>query len=446
MVLKREKKSHFCYSRKILKFKTKREMTVMDLITFAVVEQINQESLEIDAASLYRAFEQVKDGRGKKGIRYPLALILTLIMLGKMVGQTKIEGTINWIDERKRELRKLLNWPKRFPSRKAYTTALAKCDDQEIIDAIKQVILKARAIRENGNSVEDMTYNQTKEGEKLVHTAMDGKTMRGTLNHEKDDQPSVHLLALYEVESGIVIAQETVKSKENEITAAKKFLDPIYVKGRIISTDAMHTQKKWCAGVDGYGGYYLVIAKENQPTVYEDLHDYFEDQELIGEECEYYKKVQKGHGRLETREIWLSTYMSEWFAKDWAGIAQVFMIRRVVIEGIDRREKIAYGLTNLSREQANAEQILYLNQKHWSIENRLHYRRDVTLGEDASQVSVRGVPSVIAALNGGILALSDFLGVKNLAKQMVHYCAQPQEALQLLLGNLSRQNGGTQKP
>jgi predicted transposase YbfD/YdcC len=383
----------------------------------------------------------VKDGRGKKGIRYPLALILTLVMLGKMVGQTKIEGTINWIGERKKELRTLLNWPKQFPSRKAYTTALAKCNDQEIVEAIAQVILKARAIKENGNSVEDMTYNQMKQGEKLVHTAMDGKTMRGTLKHEKDDQPSVHLLALYEVESGIVIAQETVNSKENEITAAKKFLDPIYVKGRIISTDAMHTQKKWCAGVHGYGGYYFVNVKENQPSVHEDLRDYFEDKELLSAECEYHKTVQKGHGRLETREIWISTHMNEWFVKDWAGIAQVFMIRRVVIDGEERREKIAYGFTNLSTKQANAEQVLWLNQKHWSIENRLHYRRDVTLGEDASQVSVSGVPSVIAALNGGVLALADLLSVKNLAKQMVHYCAQPQEALQLLLGNLSRQNG-----
>lgn len=416
-------------------------MTLMDLTTFDQAEQIHEEALAIDAASLYRAFEQVKDGRGRKGRRYPLAFLLTLVMLGKMVGQTKIEGTIHWINERKQELRKLLKWPKRFPSHKTYTRALSQCDDQEIVEAIAQVILKARAIRENSTCAENMTYNQMKKDGNLVHTAMDGKTMRGTLHHRKEDHPPVHLLALYEAESGIVIAQETVKSKENEITAANAFLDPIYVKGRIISTDAMHTQKKWCAGINGYGGYYLVTAKENQPTVYEDLRDYFEDKDPDNVEWEYYKKVQKGHGRLEVREIWTSTQMNEWFEKEWAGIAQVFKIRRVVKDGGETREKIAYGFINLSKKQANAEQILCLNQKHWSIENRLHYRRDVTLGEDASQIRISGAPPVIAALNGGILALADFLSVKNLAKQMVHYCAQPQEALQLLLGNLSRQNG-----
>src|SRR6266705_2123499 len=66
----------------------------MDLTTFDQGEQVGQESLMIDTASLYQAFEQVKDGRKRKGKRYPLAFILTLIMLRKMAGETTIEGII----------------------------------------------------------------------------------------------------------------------------------------------------------------------------------------------------------------------------------------------------------------------------------------------------------------------------------------------------------------
>jgi len=62
----------------------------------------------------------------------------------------------------------------------------------------------------------------------------------------------------------------------------------------------------------------------------------------------------------------------------------------------------------------------------------------VTLGEDACQVRVKGAPEAIAALNGGVLALMDFLGVRNVASQMRHFCAHPRDALQLLLGRLSR--------
>src|SRR5947199_3529154 len=111
----------------------------MDLTTFDQVEQVGQESLAIDAASLYQAFEQVKDGRGRKGKRYPLALILTLIMLGKMAGETTIEGIIDWLNGRKKEIKQLLNWPKGFPTNKTYTYTLAQCDHHEIAKAIAQV-------------------------------------------------------------------------------------------------------------------------------------------------------------------------------------------------------------------------------------------------------------------------------------------------------------------
>ena len=141
------------------------------------------------------------------------------------------------------------------------------------------------------------------------------------------------------------------------------------------------------------------------------------------------------------REIWASTQMNEWFEKDWTGIAQIFMIRRTITEKGETRVESVYSMTSLPRKKANAKRILELNRKHWSIENRLHYRRDVTLGEDAGHVRVKGAPEVLAALNGGILALMDFLHVKNAAKQMRHYCAHYEKALQLLFGNLAMQNG-----
>src|SRR5947209_13114630 len=132
------------------------------------------------------------------------------------------------------------------------------------------------------------------------------------------------------------------------------------------------------------------------------------------------------------------TQMNEWFENEWAGIAQIFVIRRCVTQGDKEREEIVYGFTNLPRKKASAKRLLDLNQKHWRIENRLHWRRDVTLGEDACQVRVKGAPQALAALNGGILALMDWLGVSNVASQMRHFCAHPHEAIHLLLGRLKR--------
>ena len=114
-------------------------------------------------------------------------------------------------------------------------------------------LLKARAVHQCGS--EPSRLEAHKQEEVLTHVAMDGKTLRGTLGHENEGQPSVHLLSLYECQSGIVLTQRAVKSRENEISAAAALVHPALVKGRIISTDAMHTQKKWCACVHAYKGY-----------------------------------------------------------------------------------------------------------------------------------------------------------------------------------------------
>jgi predicted transposase YbfD/YdcC len=411
-------------------------MVYMYLSIFESGDDGAAEGLSLDPASLYCAFEQVTDGRKKKGKRYPLPLLLTLLLLGKLAGETSVNGIVDWIKERQGWLRGQLNWPKRFPTNSTYSEALARCDAEQIVTVIASVLLKARAVEQCGT--EPSRLQAQKQEEVLTHVAMDGKTLRGTLGHESEGQPSVHLLSLYECHSGIVLTQRAVRSKENEISAAAALIHPAFVKGRIISTDAMHTQKKWCACVHGSGGYYLTIVKKNQPQMYQDLLDFFDDPDAEQEEWQYSHKVQKGHGRLEIRELWASTQMNAWFETEWAGIAQVFRLRRQVQDREKVREETVYGVTNLPRKKANASRLLALQQAHWRIENRLHYRRDVTLGEDACQVRMTGAPEALAALNGGVLALMDWLQISNVASQMRHFCAHPEDALQLLCGKLLR--------
>ena len=408
----------------------------MYLTMFESVEKAVAQGLIMDPDSLYSAFEQVTDGRKKQGKRYPLPLLLTLLLLGKLAGETTVNGIVDWIKERQGWLRAQLHWPKRFPTNSTYSEALARCDAQQIVTVLANVLLKARAVEQCGS--EPSRLQAYKQEEMLTHVAMDGKSLRGTFGHSSQGQPSVHLLSLYECQSGIVLTQRAVKSKENEISAAAALVHPALVKGRLLSSDAMHTQKKWCAWVHAYDGYYLTIVKKNQPQMYQDLLDFFEDPEAEDQEWQYSKSVQKGHGRLEQRELWSSTQMNDWFETQWAGVAQVFRLRRHVKDGDKEREETVYGLTNLPRKKANASRLLAFQQAHWRIENRLHWRRDVTLGEDACQIRMTGAPQALAALNGGVLALMDWLHVPNVASQMRHFCAHPIEALHLLCGKLSR--------
>lgn len=148
------------------------------------------------------------------------------------------------------------------------------------------------------------------------------------------------------------------------------------------------------------------------------------------------RTVDKGHGRLEIREVVASTELTEFLADKWTGVAQVFQLVRTVTKKGQTSQEVVYGLTALSPGQAGAQDLLALVRDHWSIENRLHYRRDVTLREDDCQVRKGEAPRVLAVLNSFLLALLDFLGVSNVPSQMRLFEAHPLHAVRLLLGSL----------
>ncbi len=100
------------------------------------------------------------------------------------------------------------------------------------------------------------------------------------------------------------------------------------------------------------------------------------------------------------------------------------------------RQEIVYGITSLSPTRACPRRLLELVREHWAIENRLHWRRDVTLREDACQVRKGEAPRVLAVLNSFLLAMLDFLGVCNVPQQMRFFDAHPLQAVRLLLGSL----------
>ncbi len=103
--------------------------------------------------------------------------------------------------------------------------------------------------------------------------AIDGKTLRAT---SKQAHP-VHLFSCYDVTTGTVLWQCHVGEKQNEISALKPLITPSLVKGRIVTLDAMHTQRELCALVQQYGGAYVLEASDNQPTLVEDIADLFAD-------------------------------------------------------------------------------------------------------------------------------------------------------------------------
>lgn len=126
--------------------------------------------------------------------------------------------------------------------------------------------------------------------------------------------------------------------------------------------------------------------------------------------------VDKGHGRLEKRTLRLTRVLTK--SQDWKGLQQGFALTRQRTEKGVTSEETVHGITSLSPERADAKRLLELTREHWGIENGLHYRRDVTLGEDASRIRKGVAPQVMAALRNSIIFVLKEVAAPSLAAAM----------------------------
>ncbi len=402
----------------------------MDYNTFRPPAREGTGPEALSVISLYEALQVLPDPRRAQGRRYSLALILCFVVLAKLAGEKTMSGATEWIRHRGAALAQRFGLDREtMPCQTTYSNVLAKVDGKRLDELVQAFFVRWEAQSRCGDEPSRL---QTPQGQAdHAHLAIDGKTLRAT-----SSQPHpVHQLSCYEVGTGIVLWHCNVQEKENEISALKPLLIPSLVKGRIFTLDAMHTQRALCAQIHRLMGDYVLIAKDNQLTLHEDIADLFEDCTPDRRRWNQAETWDKGHGRLEHRQITCSPDLNDWFSKQWEGIEQVFRLERTVrlLNTGKLRHEVVYGLSSLSMQQAPPQRLLHLIRDHWAIENRLHWRRDVTLGEDACQTRTGPVPSLLARLNSTVLGLMDRVGVRNVARQMRYFDAHVEQALALLL-------------
>ncbi len=234
----------------------------------------------------------------------------------------------------------------------------------------------------------------------------------------------------------MLLKEQVTGEKPNELSIVSEFLTPLWVQGRILTADALHTQHAFCLRVTRWGGDYVLIAKGKHPTLAQDLRLFFAEPPADCRDWRTARTIDKGHGRLELRELVGSSELNAFLGQEWAGVAQVFQLRRTVQEKGLTRVEVVYGIPSLSPTQASAQRLLACVRGHWTIENRRHGRRDVTLQEDHCQVRKGEAPRVLAVLNTFLLALLDCVDVSNVPKQMRLFDAKPWLAVRLLCGSL----------
>jgi predicted transposase YbfD/YdcC len=391
-----------------------------------IEREINAEGVEYDSGSVFERLGQLTDIRKARGKRFSLETILTIIVMAKICGEDRPSAIADWAKNHQEQILELLQLKRpKLPHYNTYRRILAHVVYEEEI---------ARLVGE---------YNQRGEHGEIY--AMDGKTPRGT--RKKDEDRSEYLLSVYDVEQAKVMSQVAVGRKENEIRKAPEALKKVEISRKIITADAMHTQKAVSAQIINQGGDYVFPVKENQLRLYQNIQQLFAPEYpkpgfgKIQMDFLTTQKVSKGHGRLETRILTTSEMLNPY--STWPGLAQVYRLERQFQWWRSGRcyrtsNEVEFGITSLSRTNASPARLLKIRRAHWGIETGLHGRRDVTFKEDAIRMTVGDTGKVMASINNLVIALTRQAKFQNAAQARRWFAAHISDAFSLLTTPFSR--------
>jgi len=369
------------------------------------------ESLLAEAAlqSLADLFEAVPDPRGALGLRYDLPFLLTCLIAALLCNCDGTEAVAQWCRDHVALLEDLFG-SRLFlmPSGWLYRWLLPQLD----ACAIERVLGKWVQATTSASADEPL--------------ALDGKTVRGARSGE---QAAPHLLAFVTHQSQETFWQVHVDEKTNEIQVAKQLLPTLPIRRRVCTADALLTHAAFLRLMHELQAETVLTVKGNQPTLYADLATYFADPLARYLQAE---NIDRRRGRIEVRTIKVSTEMNTYLAPGWPFVAQVAQLTRTVTKAGQTTTEVVYLITTLTASKASPEYLLDLNRGHWSIENRTHYVRDVTFGEDRSRLRTGNAPQILVAFRNLAITLIHRSGSSHIRATRRHVASCPQQALALL--------------
>lgn len=394
----------------------------MNFTSIEEKQTYNENGLVFDINSLSDYLGKIIDRRKARGIRYSLANIIILMLLAKMGGENHPSGMADWVAHRKEYLIEALKLPRqRVPHHTTYRRILQEVIEPGQFEAIIGEYQRYRAKDQRG-----------------IVISMDGKSLRGTI--AGGELRGVHLLAAYLPGSGLVLMEIAVDKKENEIVVAPQVLKALDLRGNVVIGDAMHAQRQVSAQIIEAGGDFVWTIKGNQARTQWAIQRLFANEVgnlkkgiPLSKEVQYASQsTTKAHGRIEKRFILVSQELNDYL--NWPYAAQVFRIEREIWHhhGQKRTRQVVFGLTSLSSQQASPSRLLDLIRQYWGIENGLHYRRDVTLREDATRTLVGHSGHNLAIINNLVISLCLSNGYNNVAKARRLFAAKPDQALNLI--------------
>ena len=346
---------------------------------------------------------KIKDHRRKQGKRYELEHILLFSILAILSGATSYREIHKFIVTHYDTLNKIfgLNW-KRMP---AHTT-------------IRNIIQGTSGSELEQNFREYSQELAESDGEKQC-ISCDGKVLRGSFDHF-EDQKAVQILTAFMSDGHLILAHEEIATKTNEIPTAQKLMEELGLSGYIYTFDALHCQEKTLKAAEESGNDAIVQVKANQKTLFNDCQTMVE----TTTPAEVYQEpVTKTRNRIESRkvEIFIDPILTH--AEKWHLVKVVVKVERsrqlfdTKTKSWKNSDETSFYISTIV---LSAQEFCQAIRNHWGIENRNHYVRDVTMGEDKSRI--RTNPNIFAKLRSFALNILRKNNVENVSLELFGNC------------------------
>ena len=341
---------------------------------------ISADTIELSDAlieKMKKIANTVPDYRHPSYVKHLLGDIIMIVFFA-ILGNANEWGEIESFAKKKETwLRKYLELPYGIPTDDTYRIVIGNIDTTHFFHLTVQLLLQ---------TVDGIVAFAGKESDGKKIVSVDGKESRGSKRKitKSGERKALQTLNVYSSEYGICLAQKFIDEKTNEIPAAQELLGIMDLKGSIVTADAMNCQKDTVKVIVESKGDYVLGLKGNQPLLYEEVKDYFDEQvkaELKKKAGCYCKTVEKEHGGIAVREYYITEEIG-WYSEkqNWKGLKSFGIVEKK-LERADgkKEEETRYYIGSIKEDAEEFERAV---RGHWGVENQLHWQLDFTFHDD----------------------------------------------------------------
>lgn len=325
-------------------------------------------------------FTNLTDPRIDRTKDHKLIDILAIAICGMLCGADNWVAMEEYGKAKEKWLKQFLELPNGIPSHDTISRVFARIDPKEFEQCFRDWV---KAI------------GQLVPGEII---SIDGKTVKHSGSKSKGKK-AIHIVNAWATEQRLVLGQVKVNNKSNEITAIPELIKVLELSGCIVTIDAMGTQTKIAQLIQDAGADYCLALKDNHHYLYERVVDLFGQAEGIDwseVEHDFYRTINKGHGRKEIRRYWTMPVTELFFDEEkWVGLQSVGLVESIrEVDGETTINKRYY----LSSFNSDAQLFAHAVRSHWGVENNVHWILDVAFKEDDCPVHSDYAPENLSQL------------------------------------------------